>query len=33
TETEAQEFISKHGHLPQAFDIVKTYTPTKGTEA
>lgn len=30
TEAEAQEFIGKHGHLPQAFDIVKTYTPTKG---
>jgi hypothetical protein len=32
SEAEAQDFIGKHGHLPQAFDIVKTYTPTKGTE-
>jgi hypothetical protein len=33
TEEEARAFIDKHAHLPQAFDIVKTYAPTKGDGA
>lgn len=32
TEEEARAFIEKHAHLPQAFDIVKSYTPTKAPE-